>query len=63
MKFRVGVPRNQPLALPVLVDDWIPADHLARVVDRVVEALDLSEVEATFHDHGPGTPAYLPKLL
>lgn len=63
MKFRVGVPRNHPLALPVLVDDWIPADHLARVVDRVVDALDLSEVEAKFHDHGPGAPAYSPKLL
>ncbi len=55
--------RNQPLALPVRVDVWIPADHLARVVDRLVDALDLSEVEATFHDHGLGAPAYSPKLL
>jgi transposase len=63
MKFRVGVPRNHPLALPVLVDDWIPADHLVRVIDRVVDALDLSEVDAKFHDQGPGAPAYPPKLL
>ncbi len=59
MQFRVGVSRNQSLALPVLGDDWSPSDHLAQVVD----ALDLSEVEARFHDHGPGAPAYSPKLL
>jgi len=54
VKFRVGVPRNHPLTLRVLVDDWIPTDHLARVIDRVVEAMDLSVVEAKFHDQGPG---------
>ncbi len=33
MKFRIGVLRNLPLALPVLVDDWTAPDHLARVVE------------------------------
>ena len=63
MKFRVGVPRNQPLALPALVDDWIGPNHLVRVIDQVVDALDLSEVEAKYHDAGAGAPAYAPKLL
>jgi len=63
VKFRVGVPLDQPLALPALVDDWIGPDHLARVVDQVVDAWDLSDVEAAFHDQGPGAPAYPPKLL
>lgn len=44
MRFRIGVPRSQTLALPVLVD-----------------ALDLSAVEATFHDQGPGAPATEPR--
>jgi len=50
-------PRTPPLALPVLVDDWIPIEDLARVVNRGAEALDLSEVEAQVHDHGCGAPA------
>ena len=63
MKFRMGVRRDQPLTLPARVDDWIGPDHLVRVIDRVVDALDLSEVEAKYHDHGAGAPAYAPKLL
>ncbi len=63
MKFRTGVPRNEPLTLPAVVDDWIGPDHLVRVIERVVDALDLSQVEAKFHDQGAGAPAYAPKLL
>ncbi len=34
MKFRVGIPLDQPLLLPARVDDWIASHHLVRVIDR-----------------------------
>ena len=63
MRFRAGVRRDVALILPVCVDDWIGPDHVVRIIDPVVEALDLADVEATFHATGPGSPAYPPKLL
>jgi transposase len=63
MKFRVGIPLDQPLALPARVDDWIPPHHLVRIIDQVVDVLDLSAAEHAFHDQGAGAPAYAPKML
>ena len=34
--------RETPCLLPPSVDDWLPADHLARFVVDIVEQLDLS---------------------
>ena len=36
---------------------------MVRIIDRVVDTLDLSSVEATFHTAGAGAPAYPPKML
>ena len=63
MKFRVGIPVDQPLLLPARVDDGIAPHHLVRVIDQVVDALDLSDAERVFHDQGAGAPAYAPKML
>ena len=63
MRFREGVPRGEPLVLRTPVDDLIDPDHMVRIIDRVVDTLDLSSVEATFHTAGAGAPAYPPKML
>jgi transposase len=49
--------------LPPRVDEWIPAGHVARVVNEAVDLMDLSDLEATFHTTGAGAPAYHPKML
>ncbi len=63
MQFREGVPRGEPLVLRTPVDDLIGPDHMVRIIDRVVDDLDLLPVEATFHTAGAGAPAYPPKML
>lgn len=52
---------KQGLLLPNYVEDWIPEDHLARVVDMVVDQLDLSALKAVYDEEG--RPAYHPRMM
>lgn len=63
MPFRAGLSRDHVFLLPPQVDDWIPAGHVARVIDEAVELLDFSAIEGRFHHRGAGAPAYHPKML
>jgi transposase len=57
--------RAQAEFRPVLLDEWLPEDHLARVVWNFVEHLDIShllaQVRAT--EHRAGQPHIDPRLL
>ncbi|WP_344382955.1 IS1182 family transposase [Georgenia ruanii] len=54
---------DQVLLLPPSLDDWLPADHLARfVADLVDEHLDLSAIYASYRE-GRGAPPYDPRLM
>ncbi|MFH5822141.1 IS1182 family transposase [Georgenia sp. AZ-5] len=54
---------HQVLLLPPSLDDWLPADHLARfVADLVDEHLDLSRIYAAYRE-GRGAPPYDPRLM
>lgn len=63
MKLRAGHRSDQDWLLPPRIDEWIPAGHLARVVDAVVARLDLRAVLARYHQAGAGAPPYDPALL
>jgi transposase len=53
----------QVLLLPPSVDEWLPADHLARFVAEVVDnALDLSPIYADYTE-ARGYPPYDPRLM
>jgi len=39
-----GETRNQYSMLPPVLEDWIPKDHPARVVEIFVESLNLKEL-------------------
>ena len=53
---------DQPLLLPVTVQDFVDEDHLARfVVDLVVEHLDLREIEAAYASER-GQPPFDPAM-
>lgn len=59
---RVFAP-DQGLLLPPSLDDWLPADHLARfIADLVDEHLDLSCITAAYTEVGGGPP-YDPRLM
>lgn len=54
---------SQGLLLPASLDDWLPADHMARfVADLVDEHLDLSRIHAAY-TQGRGAPPYDPRLM
>ena len=55
---------NQAYLLPPSLQDWLPEGHLARFVGEVVEALDLSAIEATYEEgDGRGLAAYDPRMM
>jgi transposase len=58
-----AVDRDQPMLLPPDLWDWLPEDHLARLVLEVVEQLDLTAIEASFARGGVGREAFDPRLL
>ena len=60
--FRAFAP-GQDLLLPPSLDDWLPAEHLARfVADLVDEHLDLSRIHASYRN-AKGAPPYDPRLM
>ena len=52
---------NQPHLLPRSYDELIEAEHLVRVVNRVIDQLDLSVVMAKYK--GGGTSSYHPQMM
>jgi len=54
---------KQTLLLPPNLDEWLPRDHLARIVAQVVdEHLDLAPLLASYHNESDGFPAFDPRL-
>ncbi len=54
---------GQPWLMPPSLADWLPEDHLARVVDELVEhTLDLSQLRASYVEER-GAPPYDPRMM
>jgi transposase len=53
--------RNQNWLFPPSIADLIEEDHICRLVDEVVEGIDLKRIEKRYD--GPGSPAYHPKVM
>jgi transposase len=53
--------RNQNWLFPPSIADLIEEDHICRLVDEVVEGIDLKKIEGRYD--GPGSPAYPPKVM
>lgn len=52
---------NQISLLPNSINDYVPQEHLARIVDKVVEQLDTTPIEDKYSDLGQNS--YHPKIL
>ena len=59
-KFK-AIKDDQLYLLPPSVEDFIPASHLARVIDEIVEGLDTSSIEKQYSELGQ--KSYHPKIL
>lgn len=54
---------GQGLLLPPSLDDWLPAEHMARFIAELVdEHLDLTRIRAGYTE-GRGAPPYDPRLM
>ena len=55
---------NQTLLFPPSLHDWLPDGHLARFLEDVVGALDLSSIYASYAEKdGRGQAAYSPEMM
>ncbi len=54
MQFRTKVTHDHTFLLPPRVDEWIPAGHMARIVNEAVDWMDLTTLESAFHKTGEG---------
>ncbi|MBK8809975.1 MAG: transposase [Acidobacteria bacterium] len=53
--------QNQPMLLPPSLDDLVPANHPVRVVNEVIERIDIGVLELGYK--GGGASSYHPRLL
>jgi transposase len=53
--------RGQVFLLPPSVEDYVPEDSPARIVDEIIEGMDLSELVSKYT--GGGAPAYDPWMM
>ena len=64
MGYIQGDGRNQGSLFPVVLDDFVPADHVCRVIDAFVERLVISELGfERAHAAETGRPGYNPRDL
>ena len=53
--------RKQDLLLPPSLEELVPENHMVRVVDTVIDRLDISDILSTYR--GGGNSAFNPKMM
>lgn len=53
--------QNQPMLLPLSYEELVPENHPVRVVNEVLERIDIRELMATYK--GGGASSYHPRML
>lgn len=53
--------RKQNLLLPPSLEELVPENHLVRVVDAIIDRLDISDILSTYR--GGGNSAFNPKMM
>ena len=56
------VPRKQLVLIPTALEELIPADHPVRLVDEILDQLDWTKWEATYHG-SKGQPPIHPSIM
>ena len=54
---------DQMLLLPVSLQEWLPADHLAYLISDVVDQLDPSSIMVRYEGEERGYPPYHPRMM
>lgn len=53
--------QKQQFLLPLNLEDFVPENHLARVLNDIVDVVDITAIESTYSKEG--CPAYHPIIL
>jgi transposase len=53
--------QNQPMLIPPSYEDLVPRNHPVRVVNEVIDRIDISSLESSYK--GGGTSSYHPRML
>jgi transposase len=54
---------DQMMLLPSSVQEWVPEGDMAHFISDIVDALDLSEIEAVYEEELRGYPPYHPRMM
>ena len=54
---------DQMMLLPSSVREWVPEGDMAHFISDIVDALDLSEIEAVYEEEMRGYPPYHPRMM
>ena len=53
--------QKQQFLLPISLEDFIAEDHIGRILNDIIDAIDITTLEAKYSKDG--CPAYHPRLL
>jgi transposase len=53
--------QKQQFLLPLNLEEFVSENHTARVLNEIIDIVDISAIESTYSDNG--CPAYHPRLL
>ena len=53
--------QKQQFLLPFNLEEFVPENHIARVLNDIIDVVDISDIESTYSEEG--CPAYHPRLL
>lgn len=54
---------EQMLLMPVVLQEWLPPEHLAYFISDVVHHLNLSAIMGRYEDEERGYPPYHPRMM
>ena len=61
INFKQGISRHQSFLVMKRPEDYLANDHLARIIDQIIDEVDTSELEAKYSFNGQN--AYHPKMM
>ena len=53
--------QKQQFLLPLNLEEFVPENHIARVLNDIIDVVDINAIESTYSEEG--CPAYHPRLL
>ena len=53
--------QKQQFILPLSLEEFVPENHIARVLNDLIDLVDISDIESTYSEEG--CPAYHPRFL